>query len=117
MPLARPAHLSPEFVNRQEGKRPRLRHVLEAASQRIVAANGSPVDTKRRVNRRLDVLRVNVAILRPAVIDRVGSPCVRLPNYRAALDAAAREESELLRPVVPAGLRRDRPDGASEFAV
>src|ERR1039458_5052032 len=117
MPRSSPSRLPPEFVDRHVGEWPRRRHVLEAASQRVVVAHRRPIDAQRRVDGRLDILRVHVAVLRPAVIDGVASLCVGLANRRPALDAAAGEEAELLRPVIPAACRGDRPHRPPEFAV
>src|ERR1039457_6548018 len=112
-----PDRLTPEFVNRHVGEWACRGDVLEAAAQRVVVPDRRPVDTERRVDGRLDILWVHVAVLRPAVIDGVAPLRVGLAQSHSALDAAAGEESELLRPVIAAQLRRDWAHGTAEFAV
>ena len=48
-----PGRLHEQFIHRCELHRPRRRHVLEAAAERIVVADRRPVDPHRRVDRSL----------------------------------------------------------------
>src|SRR5579871_6853351 len=94
------APLPPKFVHGIELHGSGSRHVLEAAPERIVVTHRRPIDSHSGIDGRLDVLGIDVAILRPAVIDGVRPAGVSGADDRAALHAAAREERELLRPVV-----------------
>src|SRR4051812_36861030 len=60
--------LPPQFMHGHEWESAGLRHVLEAAADRIVAADRIPIDAESGIDRRLDILRVNVTLLRPAEI-------------------------------------------------
>lgn len=48
-----PGRLHEQFIQRCELNRPRRRHVLEAAAERIVVTDRRPVDPHRRVDRSL----------------------------------------------------------------
>src|SRR5947209_7982206 len=91
-------------------------HVFETSVQRVVMANRSPVDSERRVNGGLNVLRANLAALRPPGIgdgraEAVGSADGALPG-----DLGAREKRGLLRMVVAAIVGIGGSDGSAELA-
>src|SRR6185369_76116 len=103
------------FVDGVELERAGFGHVLEAAAEGIVVTDRGPGDAHGRVNGSFDIFRVDVALLRPAVVHDIGAPAIGLSDDGTALDAAACEEGELLRPVIAATLGGDRTYGAAEF--
>src|SRR5512140_1604655 len=93
--------LAPELMHGIIRDRAGLRHVLEAAAQRVVVADAGPVDAHGGINGRLDIFRVDVAALRPAVVGSVGTGGIGLTDDGPAFNPTAGEEGELLRPVIP----------------
>src|SRR5207245_795959 len=91
-------------------------HQFETAAQRVVVQSLGPIDSHRRVDGSLDVFGVDVALLRPAEIGRVGTGGVSLADDGSALDSAAGEEGELLRPVIAASRGGKRAYGAAKLA-
>src|SRR5690348_6930966 len=77
---SRSSRSAPQFVHGIEREGSGLRHVFEAAAERIVVTDGGPVDPHGRVDSGLDVLGIYVAALRPAVVNRIGPAGIGLAD-------------------------------------
>src|SRR6266404_5100603 len=86
----------PEFVDRPVQVLFGEGHVLETAVERIVFADGGPVDAHGGVDGGLDVLGADIAVAGPAVVDRVGPVSFCATDGAAAFDACAGEDGGLL---------------------
>src|SRR5258706_380119 len=85
-----PRRLPEQLVHGPPVVRPRrLRHVLKPAMEGIVVTDIRPVDPNRGVDGRLDIFRVDLAILRPAEIGDCGAGSVGGADHGAALYASA----------------------------
>src|SRR5579872_1460849 len=88
--------LSPKFIDWTVGVSGSERHVFEATAERVVVADVGPVDAHGRVDGRLDVLGIDVALPRPAGIDSGRAQRIGRADHLAALYSAAGEEGELV---------------------
>ena len=80
----------------------RIRHILEAAAERIVVTHRRPIDAEGRIDGGLHVLGFDIALAGPAVFGGGASRGVCRSDRPAASDSGAREHRELLQEVVAA---------------
>ena len=108
--------LIPQFVNGPVEIAIGERNVFKTAACRIVAADRRPIDTKRGIDRRFDVLGADVAVAGPTEFARFGAAVVGDADCAAASDARTGPERGLLHEVIAPGLCVGRADRPAELA-